>query len=432
MARANLSSNGVDCVQERLNAQSPMSGSDVLTVIGRPAPSRAAVVTDAQTSLPPVRIALLIDRLNCGGAERQFVVLAKALQQHGHSVVAMVFYANGPLEADLRGSGVTIRVLDKRGRWDVVRFAFHLAHVLRQEQPRVLLCYSGVPNILAVMLKPFLPGVKIVWGVRASNMELRRYGWLPRVLSRIASTLSRYADLVIANSLAGLAHAVSSGYPRRKMVWIPNGIDTSRFVPCAESRARLRRQWGVSTHEKLIGLVGRLDPMKDHQTFLKAASMLARERGDVRFVCVGDGPAAYRRELQKVGSQLGLDGRLLWLPNQAHMPDVYNALDVLCSSSSYGEGFPNVLGEAMACGVPCVVTAVGDSEQILGQPEFTVQAGDASALAERLNVLLNSPPDQIAQMAAAGRHRIVREFSIAHLVRATEHALASLLSGSAR
>jgi glycosyltransferase involved in cell wall biosynthesis len=297
----------------------------------------------------------------------------------------------------------------------------------------VVLTYSGVPNILAVMLKPFLPGVKIVWGVRASNMQLHRYGWLPRILGRMAPALSRYADLVIANSFAGLAHAVSSGYPRRKMVVIPNGIDTERFVPCTESRARLRRQWGVSTGEKLIGLVGRLDPMKDHQTFLTAAAILARERGDVRFACVGDGPPAYRRELQRVGTQLGLDGRLLWMPGQAHrMTDVYNGLDVLCSSSSYGEGFPNVLGEAMACGIPCVVTAVGDSARILGQSRFTVQAGDAGAFAERLDVLLNSPADEIAAMAAAGRQRIVNEFSIAHLVRATEQALASLLSGAAQ
>ena len=344
----------------------------------------------------------------------------------------MVFYSNGALEADLRGSGVTIRVLDKRGRWDLVRFAFHLARVLRQEQPRVLLCYSGVPNVFAVMLKPFVPGVKIVWGVRASNMHLHRYGWLPLIVSRLASALSRYADLVIANSFAGLAHAVSTGYPRRKIVVIPNGIDINRFVPSAESRARVRQQWGVSAGEKLIGLVGRLDPMKDHQTFLEAASMLARERGDVRFVCVGDGPAVYRQELQGVATRFGLDGRLLWMPGQAHMTDVYNGLDVLCSSSSYGEGFPNVLGEAMACGVPCVVTAVGDSARILGQSRFTVQAGDARALAERLNVLLNSSPDEIAQLAAAGRQRIVGEFSIAQLVRATEHALGSLLSGSAR
>ena len=381
-------------------------------------------------SLPPTRIALLIDRLNYGGSERQFVALANGLQQHGHSVVAIVFYANGALEADLRGSGVTIRVLDKQGRWDVVRFAFHLARVLRQEQPRVLHGYAGVANIFAVMLKPFLPGVKIVWGVRASNVPLRLYGWLPPILGRLESALSRYADLIIANSFAGLRHSVSQGYPRRKMVVIPNGIDTNRFVPCAESRARLRQRWGVSTGEKLIGLVGRLDPMKDHHTFLNAAAILDRERSDVRFVCVGDGPAAYRRDLQETGTQLGLDGRLLWIPNQADMPTVYNGLDVLCSSS-VSEGFPNVIGEAMACGIPCVVTTAGDSAQILSQARFTVQAGDPRVLAERLDMLLNSPPAEVVRMAAAGRQRIVQEFSIAHLVQATEHTLASLLNGSA-
>jgi glycosyltransferase involved in cell wall biosynthesis len=386
----------------------------------------------AKSSLAPMRIALLIDRLNVGGAERQFVVLAKALQQHGHSVVAIVFYANGPLEAELRNSGVMIRVLDKRGRWDMAGFTLRLAGLLRRERPRAVLSYSGVPNILAVALKPLLPGVKIIWGVRASNMHLHRYGWLPRTIGRIAPVFSRYADLVVANSFAGLDHAAESGYPRHKMVVIPNGIDTSRFVPSAESRTRLRRQWGVSAGDKLIGVVGRLDPMKDHRTFLDAAAILTRERDDVRFLCLGDGPAAYRRELQEAGTRLGLDGRLSWVPSQQHlMTDVYNGLDVLCSSSSYGEGFPNVLGEAMACGIPCVVTAVGDSARILGQPRFTVQAGDASALAARLNLLLDSPPDEIRRIAAAGRQRIVSEFSIVRLVRSTEQALASVLNVSA-
>jgi glycosyltransferase involved in cell wall biosynthesis len=414
------------------NAVNPQLGSGVASLVLVDAPPQQTHATVRDDPQPSMRIALLIDRLNVGGAERQFVVLAKGLTRAGHAVTAMVFYANGALEADLREAGVTLRVLDKRGRWDVVRFVVHLLRVLRQERPQVLHGYSGVPNMFASLLKPFLPGVKVVWGVRASNMQLQRYGWLPRLLNPLSLVLAQSADLVVANSFAGLDHANSSGYPRDRGVVIPNGIDTNRFAPSQEARERFRRGWGISSDERLIGLVGRIDPMKDHPTFLKAAALLARDRHDLRVVCVGDGPTDYLRELQGLASQLGLDDRLQWVPSQTHMTDVYNGLDVLCSSSLYGEGFPNVLGEAMACGTPCVVTEVGDSARILAQPRFTVPASNPRALADAVSLLLSRPADETAEMVATGRQRIADHFSIAHLVNATEDALASLLGRSTR
>ena len=123
----------------------------------------------------------------------------------------------------------------------------------------------------------------------------------------------------------------------------------------------MRLEWGIAECEKLIGQVGRLDPMKDHSTFLKAAALLAHERKDVRFVCVGEGPTGYRDELYSLAKTLGLASRLIWAGSRRDMPAVYNAFDVAVSSSRWGEGLPNVIAEAMACGVPCVVTDVGDS-----------------------------------------------------------------------
>ena len=377
--------------------------------------------------LPPTRIALLIDRLNIGGAERQFVVLADALQQNGHSVVALVFYPDGPLEADLRASRISTRVIGKRGRWDVIRFSIDLIRALRHERPSVLLCYSGVPNLLGILAKPFLSGTKIVWVSAHPTWICVGTAWCHRSSD---GWRRRSRDTPISSSRTptqGSRTSCRRRYSRRNIVVVPNGIDTDRFARNTESRARLRREWDLIAGEKVIGIVGRLDPMKDHQTFLQAASLLARQRNDVRFVCVGEGAPAYCEELQAAAARLGLKDRLLWLPNQVNMPEVYNALDILCSSSAYGEGFPNVLGEAMSCGVPCVVTSAGDAGEILGQPQWTVTPGDASALAKRLADLVDSRPEVAACLRTAGRERIVRKYSIARLVQATEQALASVL-----
>ena len=150
------------------------------------------------------------------------------------------------------------------------------------------------------------------------------------------------------------------------MAVIPNGIDTSRFREMPGSGARLRALWGVRDDQILIGLVGRLDYMKDHPTFLRAAAKLTHHNDSVRFVCVGGGPISYAAQLKDLSSELGLHDRIVWAGDQDDMPSVYSALDLLVSSSS-GEGFSNVIGEAMACGVPCVVTDVGDSALIVGE-----------------------------------------------------------------
>jgi glycosyltransferase involved in cell wall biosynthesis len=203
------------------------------------------------------------------------------------------------------------------------------------------------------------------------------------------------------------------------MVVIPNGIDTKRFCPDPEARQRIRAEWGVTESEKLIGLVGRLDPMKDHPTFLRAAALLMQEREDVHFVCVGDGPADYRRELHALGEELGLGQRLIWASARGDMPAVYNALDI-ATSSSYGEGFPNVVGEAMACGVPCVVTHVGDSARIVGETGVVVPPKDPEALAVGWKSSLARDGSEVALKA---RLRVEENFSVGRMVERTEKAI---------
>jgi glycosyltransferase involved in cell wall biosynthesis len=376
-----------------------------------------------------MRIAFLIDRLNYGGAERQLVVLANTLSQAGHTVVVLVFYDDNVLEPELRASGVRIRSLRKRGRWDIAGFMRRLLVALRQERPDVLHSYLGVPNILAAMIKPLFPSMNVVWAVRASDMPLHWYGSLPRLLDVLARLLSICPDLIIANSSAGRRHVVAAGYPARKVVVVHNGIDTDRFTPSADARARFRRQWHVPPEHALVGLVGRIDPVKDHATFLRAARILIG-RSDVRFACIGDGPEPWRHALREQAEALGLEDAVIWIPAQADMTEVYNGLDVLCSSS-VSEGFPNVVAEAMACGVPCVVTDVGDSARVVGRHGRVVPAGDAYAIADGIAQLLKTPLADRARMAAANRAWISQEFSVTMLRRGSEAAIRSVRRASA-
>lgn len=366
----------------------------------------------------------VIRSLGNGGAERQLAALAKGLHQHGHKVEVATFYRGGLYEKGLIEAGITVICLEKRGRWDMFGFFWRLVKLVRARRPDVLHSYMTGANIFAALIRPFIGRTKIVWGVRASNVDVAAYNWAVGVTMRAEALLSRFADLVISNSHAGLEYASANGFSQRKMVVIPNGIDTEYFKSDAEARQKLRQEWGIAETEILIGSAARLDPMKDHPVFLRAMAKLARERADVRFVCVGDGPEPYKTELCQLADELGLATRLLWLGARFDMPAVYSALDLACSSSLFGEGFSNTVAEAMACSVPCVVTDVGDSALIVGEIGEVVVPGSPDALLEGFQRILRRLKRDIG---AASRASIVSRFSSDALVLDTMEILCRMV-----
>ena len=374
-----------------------------------------------------MKIVFLVRSLNYGGAERQLTLLSKGLRQRGHDVVVVVFYSGGPLEKELVDAQVRVRPLNKRGRWEVFGFLIRLIQVLREERPDILHGYLHDANLMTMIPKFLTLCTKVVWGVRCSHIDLRQYDWLAWVEFKVNCWLSILPDAIIANSHVGRDYHLALGYPAEKTVVIPNGIDTERFRPNPLARRRIREEWGIKEQEELIGLVGRLDPMKDHPIFIEAAALLAKRRSEIRFVCVGGGPDVYRAELQRHAKQVGLEDRLLWVGIREDMPAVYTALDIAVSSS-YGEGFANVIGEAMACGVPCVVTNVGDSARVVADLGEVVPPKDPAALRDAIERLLDQKPHTPAQV----RLRIVEGLSAEAMVVNTERVLLTLSCGPLR
>jgi len=377
-----------------------------------------------------IEIAFIIRSLDCAGAERQLVTLAKGLDKQRFNATVLYFYSGGylPLDKDLKDSGISILCLQKRGRWDVFGFFCRLVHYLKQINPKVLHGYLGDPNLLTIFLKPFFPSTLTIWGIRDSIDRCTSNDWLSRLLFKLECLLSRFANLIIANSHAGRAYHLEHGFPADKMVVIPNGIDTERFQPNPEAGARLRAEWGILENAILIGRVGRLNPMKDHSTFLRAATLLCKDRQDVRFVCVGSGPESYTRELYQLADELGISEKVVWAGARADMPAVFNALDIATSSSCYGEGFPNVIGEAMACGVPCVVTDVGDSAWIVGDTGVIVPPKNPEALTAGWSSLLALTLTERVVLKEKVRKKIVENFCVNKMVQTTELYCSKLVS----
>jgi glycosyltransferase involved in cell wall biosynthesis len=368
------------------------------------------------------KVAFMIRDLNYGGAQRQLITLVKELDKKLFDVTVLCFYSDGLLQKDLNDHGIPVICLEKRDRWHMFSFLWNLFKQLKQLNPDVLHGYLSESNLLTIFFKLFFPSTRIVWGIRDSNISFDSYDWLDRLIFEMECWLSRFVDLVIVNSHAGRTYHLSHGFPDQKMIVIPNGIDTERFKPDRTAGKAIRRAWGISDDKTLIGLIGRLDPMKDHSTFLKAAALLCQERSDVHFVCIGNGPQNYGEELSHLADELGISENILWAGGQSNMPAVYNALDIVCSTSAYGEGFANVIGEAMACEIPCVVTDVGDSAWIVGDTGIVVPANNPEAVKQGLmSVIQRSPTSDNAKTSI--RERIVTQFSVSQLCLKTQTAI---------
>jgi glycosyltransferase involved in cell wall biosynthesis len=370
-----------------------------------------------------MRILFLARSLETGGAERQLANLAHGLLERGHEVRVALFYPAGALRKETEEGGVPLVDLGKRSRWDLAGFLAKAGRAIRAFRPEIVHGYLVAPNLLSLLARVWAPEASIVWGVRASDMDFSRYDTLSKTTFALSIPLSRLSDLVIANSEAGRRFHVARGFPAERCVVVPNGIDTTRFRPDRSLGLPLRARWGAGPEDRVAGIVGRADPMKDHETFLAAAEIAAAREPRLRFVSVGPDGLSRIDRLRSLPAARRLGARLLWGGETAEMAAVYNAFDLLVLSSAFGEGFPNAVAEGMACGLPCAVTDVGDAARLVGDTGVVVPARDPASLASAILRLARSGTPAPREET---RRRIETEFSQDALVARTEAALLRL------
>jgi glycosyltransferase involved in cell wall biosynthesis len=205
------------------------------------------------------------------------------------------------------------------------------------------------------------------------------------------------------------------------MCVIPNGFDLQQFKPAPEARHELRAELGITTRACVAGLIGRFDPQKDHGTFVRASALLRDRRPDLHFVLCGDGISWDNNELSRWIQDVGMRDRYHLLGLRDDLPRVTAGLDVSCLSSAYGEAFPLVLGEAMACGVPCVVTDVGDCAMIVGETGVVTAPGDPQGLASGIGRILDLRQDARQRLGESARCRIQENFSLDRITKLYEN-----------
>jgi glycosyltransferase involved in cell wall biosynthesis len=338
----------------------------------------------------------VISGLGTGGAETMLVQLAAALRARGVSQHVVGLGPQTELADDLRAAGVDLTVIGARSAWSLPS-ARRLLRAVNEWRPRIVQGWMYHGNLAASLGHNLCQGRRsrrLFWNLRASNMDVRRYG---RII-RLSALLSPQVDVVIANSEAGMEFHRGRGFAPRRLATIANGIDTERFRPDPQARHEVRAALGIADDAVVVLHVARVDPMKDHGSFLAAMAQVPSLVG----LMAGEGTQQLSGPANVWG--LGLRRDILRL---------YAAADIVASTSAFGEGFSNAVAEGMSAGLVAVATDVGDIRRIVGETGWIVPPGDPGRFAVALGEAAALPESELRRRGMAARERVEANFTLA-------------------
>ena len=338
--------------------------------------------------------------------------LAKSHQSAGITAKVVSLVSHGAVKPLLEAEGIEVVDLNfPRGRFSLHGF-LALIREIRAWRPDLICCWMYHANIIGTMAAKISGNDPVIWGIHNTTLDKEHSSFTTRFVMRFGGVLSKLPAKIIYCSKNAMEIHQSYGYSKDNAVVIPNGFDVDVFHPDYEGNKKTRLSLNMDTDEPVIGIVGRYNPQKDFPNFIRAAKIIHQKNADVHFLLCGQGLTVQNNELMTLIEQSGIISNLYLLGMHTDMPAIYQSMDLLVSSSSYGEAFPMVIGEAMACGVPCVATDIGDARFMIGDSGLVVPPRDPQALADAVQQLLSLSPTQFNELQQAARQRIVENFSI--------------------
>jgi glycosyltransferase involved in cell wall biosynthesis len=354
----------------------------------------------------------IITDVDVGGAQMMLKRLIEAHQGHTnfqHSVISLKDL--GKVGQQIQAKGVEVRAMEMRSPLDIPRALWQLVRLIRASRPEIVQTWLYHADLIGGLAARFAGVRQVIWGVRCTAIPQRGLS-MTRTVVTLCSRLSGFLPRVIVccAESARATHA-DKGYDQKKMVVITNGYDLRQFSRDPMLRQKARTAFGFGDNDIVIGTVGRFDPLKDYRNFVRAAAMLAAQVERVKFLMVGPAMDLENRVLQRWIGESEFAHKFLLAGERNDVPRCLAAMDVFCLSSS-NEAFPNVVCEAMAMNLPCVVTDAGDAAQIISDTGTVVAPRDSAALAEALQNMLSKGAAEWSRLGELARHRIEENYSI--------------------
>jgi glycosyltransferase involved in cell wall biosynthesis len=380
-----------------------------------------------------ITIVHVIISLSLGGAEMMLYNMLGKTDRAKFEPIVISMMDRGIFRERIEALGIPVYTLDmQQDGLPSVGSMLHLLQRLRslihQLEPDLIQGWMYHANIAAGLASLLsFKQVPICWGIHHSIASLASEKKSTIALIRLGVFLSAVTSQIVFVSETSQAQHLALGYAKQKSQTIPNGFDTNSFVRSPEHRLAVRAELGIPATAFTIGSIGRDHPMKDRPNFISAAALLVRHHPDTHFLLIGDGMDRANTTLVAQIESLGLSDRVHLLGRRSDIPRLSASLDICSLSSAYGEAFPLVIGEAMSCEVPCVVTDVGDSAWIVSDTGRVVPIKNPQALAAAWQEIVELDAPARANLGKAARQRIIDNFSLESVVDRYEKLYAELV-----
>jgi glycosyltransferase involved in cell wall biosynthesis len=369
----------------------------------------------------------VITSLGSGGAELMLKRLVLAHKDSPHFKHYVISLQGGPIGPQLESAGVSVETLNIRNPLLLPVAVAMIARRFLTLKPDVVQTWMYHSDLIGGIAARLVGIKNVLWGVRATHIPPGQgQSRATSFVRSVCALLSRWVPsrIIYVAEAARTLHE-QLGYAPSKSLVIFNGFKAPEVQASEHARAELRRILQIPAEVLLIGTAGRFNVVKDYPTFITAAGKLAPHHPQLNFVMVGRGLDPDNEILLKQIKGTGYEDRFHLLGEQANLNPVLAGLDIFCLHS-ISEGFPNVVGEAMAVGVPCVVTAVGDAALLVGEHGLVVPAADPSALGEKLDRLLHEDAEARQARGLASRARVLNDFSMTQVTAKYEALYAGL------
>lgn len=373
------------------------------------------------------RIAHVITGLSTGGAEMMLHKVLDGMSKSDFDPIVISLTDEGTIGSKIEGLGIPLRIVGMQPGRPTISALIRLRKILEDCRPAIIQGWMYHGNLACTIANVFQhQKLPILWNIRQSLDHLPTEKILTRGVIRLGAYLSGTTDKIVYNSKRSTMQHCSIGYAVEKKIMIPNGFDCNRFYFRENGRHRVRNELGIDNDALLIGIVGRYHPIKDHESFLRAASIISRQQENVYFLLVGKDVDQNNYKLQSLIAELGIREKVHLLSEREDLSNIYSSLDIV-ALSSISEAFPNVIGEAMACEVPCVVTDVGDAAWLVGDSGKVVPTKNPTEMATAFTKLIVAGKAERRKLGKLGRKRIIENFSLSHVADMYERLYLSVL-----
>ena len=377
-----------------------------------------------------IKVSHVITGLPVGGAQTMLTNLIHHLDPLGFTSEVISLTELGTVGDELLDTGISVRALEMNRSFPNPTNLIRLTRFLRAGAPHIVQTWMYHADLLGGICAKIIR-TPCVWNIRQSNFSRkhtpRMTMWTAEACARLSN---RLPEVIICNSRTAATLHTDLGYRADRLTVIPNGIDATVFRPDLDAYLDVRRELGIGEKQILIGLFGRHHAQKDHSTFLEAAAGLANAFANVHFLLCGEDITPDKNPFQIwLRNHPEIADRFYLLGLRRDMPRLTASLDIACSSSAFGEGFSNTIVEAMACGVPCVVTNVGDSAEIVGDSGKVSPPSDVDSLGRAMRDLVIATEER-KKLGASARSRVKTFFSIEAIGTRYAHLYEDLSSNS--